>query len=274
MKKHFIAALLLAVCGGVAQAQTQQELNRDGNGGNTDNVLTYGMGYHQQRFSKLDQINKNTIKRLVPVWSASTGADTGEQGQPLVHNGVLYTANVKQVIAVDVSTGRQLWNYALEWDPGVPRIVCCGLNNKGVAIFDGKVYTASLDAHIHAIDAKTGKGLWKSKIAEWKDGYSITSAPSVANGIVMSGMTGGEFGVCVFTDNYQCEEWALFRGECPKNGLRVTGYVTPAGRYCAITGGRYSVVSAPGATPERGTCSFPNGSSCPAEAYFAGTCGR
>ena len=195
MKKHFIAALLLAVCGGVAQAQTQQELNRDSNGGSTDNVLTYGMGYHQQRFSKLDQINKNTIKRLVPVWSASTGADTGEQGQPLVHNGVLYTANVKQVIAVDVSTGRQLWNYALEWDPGVPRIVCCGLNNKGVAIFDGKVYTASLDAHIHAIDAKTGKGLWKSKIAEWKDGYSITSAPSVANGIVMSGMTGGEFGV-------------------------------------------------------------------------------
>ncbi len=85
---------------------------------------------------------------------------------------------------------------------------------------------------------------------------------------------GGEFGVCVFTDNYQCEEWALFRGECPKNGLRVTGYVTPAGRYCAITGGRYSVVSAPGATPERGTCSLPDGSSCPAEAYFAGTCGR
>jgi putative hemolysin len=54
---------------------------------------------------------------------------------------------------------------------------------------------------------------------------------------------GGQYGVCVFTDNYQCEEWALFRGECPKNGLRVTGYVTPAGRYCAITGGRYTVVT-------------------------------
>jgi len=83
---------------------------------------------------------------------------------------------------------------------------------------------------------------------------------------------GGEFGVCVFTDNYQCEEWALFRRECPKNGLRVTGYATPAGRYCAITGGRYSVVSAPGATPERGTCTFPNGNSCAADAYYAGTC--
>jgi putative hemolysin len=83
---------------------------------------------------------------------------------------------------------------------------------------------------------------------------------------------GGQFGVCVFTDNYQCEEWALLRGECPKNGLRVTGYVTPAGRYCAITGGRYSVVSPPGATPERGTCTLSNGNSCEADAYYAGTC--
>ena len=83
---------------------------------------------------------------------------------------------------------------------------------------------------------------------------------------------GGQFGVCVFTDNYQCEEWALFRGECPKNGLRVTGYVTPAGRYCAITGGRYSTVSAPGATPERGNCALPNGTSCDADAYYARTC--
>ena len=83
---------------------------------------------------------------------------------------------------------------------------------------------------------------------------------------------GGQFGVCVFVDNYQCEEWALFRGECPKNGLRVTGYVTPAGRYCAITGGRYSVVSAPGASPERGICTPANGNSCDADAYYRGTC--
>ena len=83
---------------------------------------------------------------------------------------------------------------------------------------------------------------------------------------------GGEVGVCVFTDNYQCEEWALLRGECPKTGLRVTGFATPAGRYCAITGGRYSVVSAPGATSERGICSLPNGASCEADAFYAGTC--
>ena len=84
---------------------------------------------------------------------------------------------------------------------------------------------------------------------------------------------GGQYGVCVFVDNYQCEEWALFRGECPKNGLRVTGYVTPAGRYCAITGGRYTVVTE-SATAEQGVCSLPGGKACNAAAYYAGSCGR
>lgn len=84
---------------------------------------------------------------------------------------------------------------------------------------------------------------------------------------------GGQYGVCVFTDNYQCEEWALFRGECPKNGLRVTGYVTPAGRYCAITGGRYTVVTE-NASGEQGVCSLPGGKTCNAADYYAGTCSR
>ena len=85
---------------------------------------------------------------------------------------------------------------------------------------------------------------------------------------------GGQFGVCVFTDNYQCEEWAMFRGECPTGGLRVTGYITPAARYCAITGGRYSVVARSGAADERGACALPGGKACDADAYYAGTCGR
>ena len=85
---------------------------------------------------------------------------------------------------------------------------------------------------------------------------------------------GGQFGVCTFVDNYQCEEWALFRGECPKEGVRVTGYVTPAGRFCAITGGRYAVVSGSTAGDEKGVCSLPGGKACSADAYYAGTCRR
>jgi len=85
---------------------------------------------------------------------------------------------------------------------------------------------------------------------------------------------GGQYGVCTFVDNYQCEEWALFRGECPKGGLRVTGYATPAGRFCAITGGRYTVSSLPTAAVEKGVCSLPGGKTCDAAAYYAGTCSR
>jgi hypothetical protein len=85
---------------------------------------------------------------------------------------------------------------------------------------------------------------------------------------------GGQFGVCVFTDNRQCEEWALMRGECPATGLRVTGYVTPAARYCVITGGRYTVVAHSGAADEQGVCAFPSGKGCEASAYFAGSCNR
>ena len=85
---------------------------------------------------------------------------------------------------------------------------------------------------------------------------------------------GGQYGVCVFTDNYQCEEWAMFRGECPVGGLRVTGYLTAAARYCAITGGRYTVVAKSGAADEQGACAPPGGKACDAMAYYAGTCGR
>ncbi len=85
---------------------------------------------------------------------------------------------------------------------------------------------------------------------------------------------GGEFGVCTFVDNQQCEEWALFRGECPVGGLKVTGYVTDAARYCAITGGEYTVDEAASANAEQeqGTCALPDGQTCDVWAYYNGEC--
>jgi putative hemolysin len=85
---------------------------------------------------------------------------------------------------------------------------------------------------------------------------------------------GGQYGVCTFSDNRQYEEWALLRGECPKGGIRVAGYATPAARYCGITGGRYTVVARSGAADEQGTCTLPGGKTCDAEAYYRGTCSR
>ena len=83
---------------------------------------------------------------------------------------------------------------------------------------------------------------------------------------------GGTYGVCVFPDGKQCEEWAMFRGECPVGGVDVTGYATEAARFCAITGGAYAATANQGTAAESGTCTFKNGKTCDAAAYYAGTC--
>jgi putative hemolysin len=85
---------------------------------------------------------------------------------------------------------------------------------------------------------------------------------------------GGEYSVCAFEDNHQCEEWALLRAECRAGGVRITGYLTQAGRFCAITGGTYTVTSGNDAATERGICKLPGGKECEAEAYFSGDCSR
>lgn len=82
----------------------------------------------------------------------------------------------------------------------------------------------------------------------------------------------GQMGVCYFEDNQQCEEWALFRGECPVGGRKVTGYITEAARFCAITGGEYTITAGSNTNNEQGTCTFPNGKTCDALDYYNGVC--
>ena len=124
MKKILGAIALLAAAHSPLYAQSLQDLARDGKGGSTDNVLTYGMGYHQQRYSTLKQVNKSNVKRLVPVWSTSLSSNYGEQGQPLVYDGIMFVANAEHTIAIDVATGKQLWRTPVEFDPATPRVVC------------------------------------------------------------------------------------------------------------------------------------------------------
>ncbi len=133
------ASVLLAASCTAASAQTFDDLKKDGNGGSTDNILTYGMGYHQQRYSPLKQVNKQTVKRLVPVWNLSLDNNWGEQAQPIVYNGVMYVTNARATVAIDVATGKQIWKQTLDWPPETPRVVCCGVSNKGAAIYDGKI---------------------------------------------------------------------------------------------------------------------------------------
>ncbi len=199
------AACVLLLLGSGAWAQTLDDLKKDGNGGSTDNILTYGMGYHQQRYSPLKQINKQTVKRLVPVWNLSLDNNWGEQAQPMIYNGVMYVTNAKATVAIDVATGKQIWKQTLDWPPETPRVVCCGVSNKGAAIYNGKVFRTTLDAHVIAYDAKDGKELWKSRAAEWKEGYSLTVAPLIADGVLVTGISGAEFGIRGFIDGWDTE---------------------------------------------------------------------
>jgi alcohol dehydrogenase (cytochrome c) len=205
MKIFASAVCILLLLGTGAATQTFDDLKRDGNGGSTDNILTYGMGYHQQRYSPLKQINKQTVKRLVPVWNLSLDNNWGEQAQPIVSNGVMYVTNAKATVAIDVATGKQAWKQTLDWPPETPRVVCCGVSNKGAAIYNGKVFRTTLDAHVIAYDAKDGKELWKSKAAEWKEGFSLTLAPLIANGVLVTGISGAEFGIRGFIDGWDTE---------------------------------------------------------------------
>src|ERR1700687_1582828 len=137
------SAVILVLFAGGAAAQSLDDLKRDGAqtpDANTDNVLTYGMGYNLQRYSALKQIDKTTVKRLVPVWNLSLDNPWGEQAQPLIYNGVMYVTNAKATVAIDVGTGRQIWKTPVDWLPETPRVVCCGVSSKGAAIYDGKIY--------------------------------------------------------------------------------------------------------------------------------------
>lgn len=200
MKALLLATVLAIAPWTMSWAQSATELEKGGT--DTANVLNYGMGYNQQRYSPLKQIDKETVKSLVPAWSLSLDDNRAQESQPLVYNGVLYVTTHAATIAVDAKTGKQLWKTKVEYPPETPRIVCCGIINRGAALYDGKLFRTTLDAHVVALDAKTGKELWNSQVIDWKDGYAQTLAPLVADGVVITGISGGEYGIRGFVDGW------------------------------------------------------------------------
>lgn len=162
----------------------------------TNDVLTYGMGQQGQRFSPLTQIDKKTVKDLVPVWNFSFGGEKqrGQESQPIIKDGVMYvTASYSRVFAIDIATGEELWQYEAKLPDAI--LPCCDVINRGVAIYDNLVIFGTLDAKLVGLDRKTGKVIWKKTISEYKDGYSITAAPLIVKDLVITGVAGGEFGV-------------------------------------------------------------------------------
>ncbi|MBL3705318.1 PQQ-dependent dehydrogenase, methanol/ethanol family [Sulfitobacter sp. BDSS02] len=196
-------ALLLAVGATSVHGQTAEELINDTS--TTGDVLTYGMGYGQQRYSPLDQINTETASQLTPVWAYSLDDGRGQESFPLVRNGVMYVTTHKATMAIDAMTGKQIWKTSVDYPAETPRVACCGIVNRGVAMLDGKLFRTTLDAHVIALDAETGEEIWRKKSIDFKTGYSFTVAPLVADGVVIVGISGGEYGVRGYIEAYDPE---------------------------------------------------------------------
>jgi lanthanide-dependent methanol dehydrogenase len=154
--------------------------------------------YANHRYSTLKQITKDNVKNLHPVWTFSTGVLRGHEGAPLVIGNMMYvhTPFPNIVYALDLNkNGQIVWKYEPRQDPSVIPVMCCDTVNRGVAFADGKIFLAQADATLVALDAKTGKEVWKVKNGDPKKGETNTSAPQVVKDKVLVGISGGEFGV-------------------------------------------------------------------------------
>ncbi|HEX9464726.1 MAG TPA: PQQ-dependent dehydrogenase, methanol/ethanol family [Alphaproteobacteria bacterium] len=203
MRSIPLAVLLGVALSGAALAQSGEDLKAAGK--NPGEILTYGMSYSQQRFSPLKQIDRQTAKRLVPAWSYSMANNTGEESQVLLRGGVMYVTSHDKTVAVDALTGREIWKTLIDYAPETTRVVCCGIVNRGAAIYQGRLFRTTLDARVLALDIKTGKEIWNVSSADPKAGYAMTGAPLVANGVVINGMAGAEFGSRGFIEGHDPE---------------------------------------------------------------------
>ncbi|MHA6326302.1 PQQ-dependent methanol/ethanol family dehydrogenase [Roseivivax sp. CAU 1753] len=193
----FIAAVTLSVLAatGTAHAQVTEAMLADDQN-MTSQIVTNGMGRHLQRYSPLDTINKDNVKNLVPAWAFSLGGEKqrGQETQPLIYDGVMYiTGSYSRLYAIDVKTGQEIWQYDARLPEGI--LPCCDVVNRGAAIYGDKIFFGTLDARIVALDLKTGDVVWRDKIADYKAGYSYTAAPLIVDGLIVTGNSGGEFGI-------------------------------------------------------------------------------
>jgi alcohol dehydrogenase (cytochrome c) len=165
------------------------------------NWMTYSGDYLGRRFSALDQVNTANVRALTAKWVYQTAATGKLETSPLVVDGILYaTAQDDRAFALDARTGRPIWMYQHPL-PGDIR-PCCGRVNRGLAILGDKVFLGTLDAHVIALDAKTGNVVWDVVAADYRTGHSFTVAPLAVKDLVVIGVSGGEYGVRGFIDAY------------------------------------------------------------------------
>ncbi|NOT70449.1 MAG: PQQ-dependent methanol/ethanol family dehydrogenase [Hyphomicrobium sp.] len=194
------SVLALSVCAAPAFADVSiEDIVNDAK--TTNDVVTAGLGGQAQRYSPLKSVNKDNVGGLVPAWAMSLGGEKmrGQESQPLVKDGVMYiTGSYSRIWAIDVKTGRELWQYDHRLPEGI--LPCCDVVNRGAALVGKTVVFGTLDAKLVSLDQKTGKVVWTKEIDDFKGGYSYTASPlivpSKAHGpLIVTGVSGGEFGI-------------------------------------------------------------------------------
>ena len=189
----FTSSCLAVLTSAVPMAQvTYDRLLRAGE--EPHNWLIYSGGYASQRYTALAQIDRSNVKNLDLKWVLPNQVFGAWQSTPLVVDGIMYvTQRPNDVLALDARTGRVFWQYRYTNSPDAR--VCCGSNNRGVAILGETLYMATLDAHLVAIDARSGRSLWTVAVGDPALGYSMTMAPLVVKDKVLVGVGGGEYGI-------------------------------------------------------------------------------
>jgi len=200
MLKHSLLAWavfpVLLVLGSCSRTKPLDDSRLRSSDQDTNNWLMYGRTYDDHRFSPLNQINEQTIGKLGLAWSRELGTTRGLEATPLVEDGIIYTTGSWSVVsAIDAKTGELRWTY----DPKVPRtrafFICCDVVNRGVALYQGKVYEGTLDGRLIALDQHSGTLVWSVSTADSTKPYAITGAPRIARGLVIIGNAGSEYGV-------------------------------------------------------------------------------
>jgi alcohol dehydrogenase (cytochrome c) len=199
MKKLlWIASAVLISAASYAQVTYQRLLKA---GAEPHNWLTYSGSYKSWRYSALDQINRQNVANLKLAWVSQMATTHRIETTPLVVDGIMYVSGPQSdVVALDASTGRPFWHYRKSLPSKVN--VCCDVVNRGVAVLDDRVFIGTVDAHLVALNAKTGSVLWDTTVADYRRGYSITGAPLVVKNMVITGISGGEYGIRGFLDAY------------------------------------------------------------------------
>jgi alcohol dehydrogenase (cytochrome c) len=174
----------------------------------SQNWLHYGKDYQMTRYSQLSQINRDNVKSLTPAWNLSFGILEGQDSQAVAVNGTLYvTTSFNRVMAVNGATGDIIWKYERELPGDVFPKLCCDVVNRGVAVYKNKVYLATLDAHVVALDNQTGDVVWDKKIGDYTYAETFTIMPLAVNGKIVFGTAGAEYGVRGWLAAIDADTW-------------------------------------------------------------------